>query len=470
MRWRAVEDTMAKLLLTQLAYPMDAADLFAPFAEQPWAMWLDSGMREHAEARYDIMVAEPIATLVTRGSTTTLVRDGHRSTFSDDPLMRLQQVLDDYPCAGDPALPFSGGALGYFAYDLGHRYESIPEPQADDIDLPEMAVGIYAWAAVVDHVQQQAWLVGQAGIGSLAENWAQLVARFHAPAATRGGSFKASGAINRRTTRDDYTRAFGRIQHYLVEGDCYQVNYAQRFDVAVSGSPWQGYRRMRQYNPAPFAAFLNLPDGAILSASPERFLALTGTQVTTSPIKGTRPRCDDPQADNTQRQALSGSAKDRAENLMIVDLLRNDLGKVCVPGTVRVSELFAVKSFATVHHLVSTIHGELSHGRGALELLRACFPGGSITGAPKRRAMQIIAELEPLRRHLYCGSIGYIGFNGNMDSSIAIRTTLVQQGRAYYWAGGGIVIDSVCEEEYQESLDKAAAFFHWMEEAQVPSP
>jgi para-aminobenzoate synthetase component I len=235
------------------------------------------------------------------------------------------------------------------------------------------------------------------------------------------------------------------------------VNFAQRFRGRLHGEPWAAYRRLRQVNPAPYGAYLANPLLTLLSSSPERFLRLSNGRVETRPIKGTAPRSPEPSRDEALRQGLAQSAKDRAENLMIVDLLRNDLGRVCRVGSVRVSKLFDIESFARVHHMVSTIEGELDSGRDAFDLLRACFPGGSITGAPKRRAMEIIEELEDCRRGIYCGSIGYIGFDGTMDSNIAIRTLTVRDNELEFWAGGGIVADSQASAEYQETLDKAAA-------------
>jgi para-aminobenzoate synthetase component 1 len=267
------------------------------------------------------------------------------------------------------------------------------------------------------------------------------------------------GGVQTDMDEATYRRAFERIQHYLVEGDCYQVNFAQRFSAEVSGDPFQGYLALRVQNPAPFAAYLNTPFGQVLSTSPERFLSLRDERVETRPIKGTRPRSDDRLEDEALRRALQRSEKDRAENLMIVDLLRNDLGRVCRYGSVKVPQLFGIESYATVHHLVSVVEGALWEDCDAAALLKECFPGGSITGAPKRRAMEIIEELEPYRRGIYCGSIGYIDHNGDMDSSIVIRTAIHREGRLYYSAGGGIVRDSACDAEYQETFDKAAAFF-----------
>jgi para-aminobenzoate synthetase component 1 len=257
--------------------------------------------------------------------------------------------------------------------------------------------------------------------------------------------------------KDDYARAFDRVQAHIAQGDCYQVNLTQRFSANVRGNAWHAYENLRRINPAPFSAFLQHPACRVLSSSPERFLKLTGEHVETQPIKGTRPRSADGRRDKALAEELRASEKDRAENVMIVDLLRNDLGKQCVPGSVSASRLFDVESFASVHHLVSTVEGRLNPGRHAADLLRACFPGGSITGAPKLRAMEIIESLEPQRRSVYCGAIGYIGFDGNMDTNIAIRTLLETGKKIHAWAGGGIVVDSQLESEYQESFDKAAA-------------
>jgi para-aminobenzoate synthetase component 1 len=248
------------------------------------------------------------------------------------------------------------------------------------------------------------------------------------------------------------------VRDYIFAGDIFQANLSQRFEAPLRESPWAFYSRLRRRNPAPFAAFLETPDASVISASPERFLHVDRNGfVETRPIKGTRPRGVGPEHDAALAQALAESAKDRAENLMIVDLMRNDLSRVCAPRTVRVSELFSLEHYATVHHLVSTVVGQLEPGHDALHLLRAAFPGGSITGAPKLRAMEIIAELELSQRSVYCGSIGYFSVTGDLDTSIAIRTAVARDGRVYFSAGGGIVADSDPEQEYRETLDKARA-------------
>jgi len=247
------------------------------------------------------------------------------------------------------------------------------------------------------------------------------------------------------------------VQDYLRAGDCYQINLAQRFSAAGTGNALEAYLSLRRLNPAPYSAFLNLPQGQILCASPECFLRVCNGGVETRPIKGTRPRSSDVLQDRRLAEELLNHPKDRAENLMIVDLLRNDLGKSCAPGSVRVPKLFEIESFANVHHMVSTVEGRLAEGRDALHVLRDCFPGGSVTGAPKLRAMQIIAQLEPQCRGIYCGAIGYVGFDGDMDSNIVIRTLVYSGGVVRCWAGGGIVADSDEKAEYQETLDKASA-------------
>jgi para-aminobenzoate synthetase component 1 len=317
-----------------------------------------------------------------------------------------------------------------------------------------MAVGIYPWAVIVDHQRQRSYLVGQCD----EQKRQDLIKQFsQLPERQDHHAFKVVSEIKSNMDKDFYVHAFNRIKHYLKEGDCYQVNLTQRFVADCEGDPWTAYKTLRQLNAAPFSGYLNLPELQILSSSPERFLKLTDGVVETKPIKGTRPRKPDYAEDQQQIKNLQASNKDRAENLMIVDLLRNDISKTCKSGSVKVPLLFDVESYATVHHLVSTVTGILADNQHALDLLKSCFPGGSITGAPKIRSMEIIEELEPNRRGVYCGAIGYIGFNGNMDTNIAIRTLVHSEHTIRFWAGGGIVNDSVAEEEYQESFDKAAA-------------
>lgn len=425
---------------------------------------LDSANTGGLDGRYDIMAADPFITLETHGDKTTIKRNGHSEIVSEDPFLLLERLLQPHTQQATD-LPFAGGAVGYFAYDLGRRIEELPSIAEDTEQIPDMAVGIYDWAVITDHQLKRCWLASFGLRPQTEANWPKLIALLRNDGTeTDEPSFKVSGRLACNLSENEYKKAFDRIQYYITEGDCYQVNLAKRFEIQADGDPWFAYQRLRQQNAAPFSAFFSTGEVTVMSSSPERLLQVHQGKVETKPIKGTRPR-DLNNADNDQAlaEALQHSVKDRAENLMIVDLLRNDLGKVCEPGTIQVPKPFALESFATVHHLVSTITGKLAKAQSSVSLLRACFPGGSITGAPKLRAMEIIEELEPNRRGVYCGSVGYIGFDGNMDSNITIRTLVFSDKRLRFWAGGGIVADSQAEAEHQEVHDKAAAILRLIE-------
>ncbi|MEB8284552.1 aminodeoxychorismate synthase component I [Aeromonas veronii] len=418
-------------------------------------MLLESAGPLGADNGVDIISADPLATLETRGLVTTLTRHGESSEHHEDPLALLartqQQLLGELDlCA--TRLPFIGGALGLFGYDLGRRFERLPVQAAADIAVPDMAVGIYDWALLRNVASGDWQLVHWGDEAGLAKRLAWLEQQQAAPLP----AFALQGAWQSNMSRAEYGEKFARIQEYLAAGDCYQINLTQRFSAPYQGDEWQAYCLLAAANKAPFSAFIRLPDSALLSLSPERFLLLDGRHIETKPIKGTRPRHPDPATDRQVALELAQADKDRSENLMIVDLLRNDIGRVSRPGSVSVPHLFSVESFPAVHHLVSTIHGELDARWQGVDLLRACFPGGSITGAPKIRAMEIIEELEPQRRNAYCGSIGYLSQHGRMDTSICIRTLIAEAGRLHCWAGGGIIADSDADSEYQETYDKVA--------------
>lgn len=448
--------------LVELEYCADSTPRFGALRDRSWPVFLDSGRGGRHAGRYDILAADPYVTLTTRGATTEIRCRGQSAISACDPLELLAEALGERTDAV-PDLPFAGGAIGYFGYDLGRRFEELPALAARDIDVPELAIGIYAWAVVVDHERQCAWLVAQDRALESAQSWERLVESVTARAAKPRRPFRVLSPVQSSFDRASYARAFARVQDHIRAGDCYQINLTQRFEARVHGDSWHAYERLRRTNPAPYSAYLDLPFAQVLCSSPERFLTVRDGRVETKPIKGTRPRAADPTVDARLAAELAQSAKDRAENVMIVDLLRNDLGKCCVPGTISAGPLFAIESFASVHHLVSTVTGQLAPGAHAVDLIRACFPGGSITGAPKHRAMQIIEALEPARRSVYCGCIGYLGFDGDIDLNIAIRTLLCTGERIFAWAGGGIVADSTLESEYQESLDKAAALLAILE-------
>jgi para-aminobenzoate synthetase component 1 len=436
----------------ELPYHPDSTRLFAPFAGEPWAVFLDSGHPRYPAAHHDILAGSPHTTLVTWGPLTRIASPEGRHWSSRDPFDLVKDLLRSRPASQGP-LPFQGGALGWFGYDLGRRLERLPERALADIALPDMAVGLYDWAVVVDHQERRTWITGSFPRARL-----EALGR-HPPSPAPAG-FRLRSRLQPDLDAEAYTQAFRHIQRYIRDGDCYQVNLARRFTARFEGHPWAVYRRLREVSPAPFSAYLHTPYGSVLSVSPERFLEVRGTRVETRPIKGTRPRAEDPREDERLARDLVASAKDRAENIMIVDLLRNDLGKTCATGSVRVPRLLELQSFSNVHHLVSTVTGEMGEGQHPVDVLRGCFPGGSITGAPKVRAMEIIEALEPHRRSVYCGAIGYIGYDGGMDTSIAIRTLVCEGDTVHLWAGGGIVAESTLECEQQEIWDKARAMLN----------
>jgi para-aminobenzoate synthetase component I len=456
----------------------------------PYRLLLDSATPGTRLGRYSFLTADPVAVVWTKGATTVVEDrlDGSRHAVEDDPLQAVRSLLA--PLAADPVPnlpPFQGGAAGYLAYDWSRSLERLPAPKYDDLALADVVLGVYDWVLAWDHTLSRAWLIStgmpetsKAARNNRAEQRASFVrgrlrpstsdvARAFMPAdglgqaqgvapsyPLEGGWWDSQLDLRSSFTHRGYLDAITRVREYIFAGDIFQSNLSQRFEVPLTEAGWAIYRRLRTQNPAPFAAYLDFPGVEVLSASPERFLRVdVGGHVETRPIKGTRPRGLGPEHDAALGLVLSESAKDRAENLMIVDLMRNDLSQVCAPGTVRVSELFALEHYATVHHLVSTVLGDLAPGKDALDLLRAAFPGGSITGAPKVRAMEIIAELEPSQRGVYCGSIGYWSVTGALDTSIAIRTAVAIGERVCFSAGGGIVADSDPEQEYQETLDKA---------------
>ncbi|MCB1675775.1 MAG: aminodeoxychorismate synthase component I [Halioglobus sp.] len=450
--------------LDEIPYCSDSCALFERIRHLSGAILLDSSHLHGGTGRFDIMSAcpentglpqlpQPLDEAACRAWFSHL-RDFHRRRYGEG-----QRAMD--------AVPFSGGLLGYIGYDCGNGLNRVapqggaPERFTGDTpvqDAPCTLLQAYDWAVVQDHVQRRAVLVSQPCV--LPAQRTDLLRRLResAPVAATP-RFRLNSEFRSNLTRQQYRRAFEKIRAYLLAGDCYQVNLAQRFSAAFEGDPWHAYRLLRGIAAAPFSAYLTLGQNeAVLSLSPERFIALQGRRVETAPVKGTRPRYSDPLADTRAAAALRISAKDRAENLMIVDLLRNDLGRSCEPGSIRVDRLFDVHSYATVHHLVSTISGTLRDDRGAFELLRDSFPGGSITGAPKRRAMEIIAELEPHPRQVYCGSVLYVSADGRMDSNIAIRTLLCRGGNIHCWSGGGIVADSRWQDELQETYDKVGRF------------
>jgi para-aminobenzoate synthetase component 1 len=444
-------------LAERLVPAPDPLDAYARVAHLPSPILLDSAERG-LRGRYSFVAADPV----------TVIRRSGDAAALDDAIARCGGICAA-PIAGLP--PFQGGIAGYVGYEWGATLERLPPLAPDDVGLPDVLLGVYDWVLAWDHQEAAAWIISR-GLGGTdpAQRMSDVLRLLAAPPPPR----PSPPAQARRSTitthpvpafrplavrspfdRAGYEAAVERVRQYILAGDVFQVNISQRFELPVTESPLELYRRLRSRHPAGFAALMECGDFAVLSASPERFLRVEGVTVETRPIKGTRPRGNTAEADRALAAELLGSAKDRAENVMIVDLMRNDLYRVSVPGTVRVPELCVLESHPTVHHLVSTVESELMPGMDALALLRSAFPGGSITGAPKVRAMEIIAELEPTRRGVYCGSIGYVSVTGAADFSIAIRTAVVRGGVAYVPAGGGITAESEPAAEYDETIAKA---------------
>lgn len=478
---------MAHALLTHtLPYHKDSSILFARLSQQPWALYLDSGQPRSQYGRYDIFVADPFITIKTQDTpisnrssqpnaavskiVTEIWQDG-KTTISDaDPFAILntlikpyQQAYSDQNDGVKSTVPFAGGAMGYFGYDLGRQIENLPNIAQVNPAVPHMMVGLYDWAVVVDHRTKTTKLVSYGLRKETRNHWATICHQFDAAYTEHAASaFKVTTQVSSNMDFAHYSKAFNAIKDYIKAGDCYQVNLAQRFAAKAQGDAWLAYQKLREVSSAPFMAYMNFGDLQVLSGSPERFLQIVDGHVETRPIKGTRPRHEDEIIDAQYASELQASIKDRAENLMIVDLLRNDISKNCATGTVKADKLFQLQSFANVHHLVSIVTGTLAKSKTAIDLLRGAFPGGSITGAPKLRSMEIIEELEPHRRGVYCGSVGYIGFDGNMDTNITIRTAVYSEGEVSFYAGGGIVADSELEKEYEETHDKAASIMKVM--------
>ena len=450
---------MKQALYQEIAYH-DPFPMFSAFAHKKGSIFLDSA----GTGRYSFWAMDPLQTLTSKNGEINF----QGKTFEGDPFLVLQESLKEFKLAPHTGLPpWQGGVAGYFSYDLCHHLETLPRPGQDDFEFPDLVLGYYDVVAAYDHQDKKAWVFStgypeiteekrlEGAQKRLDEFLKQLV---EAKPLSLGQPDPLSG-LHCNFTPETYQESVQKVIDYIYAGDIFQANLSRRLsaDLPEGYDLLPLYGKLRQENPAPFSAYFNAAPTTILSSSPERFLKLDQGLVETRPIKGTRRRSKDPKLDLELAQELLNSEKDQAENIMIVDLMRNDLSKVCEPFSVQVPSLLALETYATVHHLVSTVTGSLKQGLDAVDLLRATFPGGSITGAPKIRAMEIIAELEQAQRGPYCGSIGYIGFDGTMDLSITIRTLAAQGNKICFQVGGGIVADSTPLDEFQETETKAAA-------------
>jgi len=440
-----VSKAIARALPEDLA-PVDA---LRAVADASHSVFLESGGEISEGARWTMLAFDPLWRVSLRDG--ALWQEERRLVGAP-----LEALRDVWPAPvlweNAPPIPFRSGLAGYVGYDFKDCVERFPSRARLDSSLPDLSLGYYDVVWAWDRSTGRGWVVSSDS-RRLEEQWERLV---RAPRAA-GGEWVPPRAIRSNFTRDEYLRAVERALEHIAAGDIYQVNLAQRFEAELACDPLRLYLRLRESSPAPFSSFLTLPEGAIASSSPERFFRVEERTIETWPIKGTRPRGRDRDDDALLEAALRASEKDRAENVMIVDLERNDLGRVCEIGSVEVPSLCEVASYANVHHLVSRVRGVLREDVHPADVWRALFPGGSITGAPKIRAVEIIDALEPVRRGVYTGAIGYWDLGGSCDWNIAIRTMVMEQGRIWFHAGGGIVADSTPEGEYEETRVKASA-------------
>ena len=421
-----------------------------------WFIFLDSCNDVGNYGRYDILSSNPRVKVTSNGNHINVIENNLISSFYDNPLYILEKYYKIRKF--DTDLPFNNGMIGYFGYEA---FNFLPNNNKDNNDsevFPDIAVGFYDWAIVVDHEKKETW-VTFLDKNSIVDN---IITKF----SSENLKVKYNHNYNfsdfkQNISEEKYIDNVLKIKEYISSGDCYQVNYSQNFEVNYSGNAWDIYKDLRNINPAPYSSFFKLSDQFIISSSPERFISIKDSLIETKPIKGTLKRLIDKNLDHEQINILKNDEKNIAENLMIVDLLRNDLSKCCELHSVKVTKLFDIESYTSVHHMVSTVVGTLNPKTTSIDILKACFPGGSITGAPKKRAMEIISELENRKRGIYCGSVGYFDGNNNMDTNICIRTITLTENKISFAAGGGIVYDSDPRDEYHESLEKVSVFIKY---------
>ncbi len=456
--------------------PLEA---FYRFVSHTHLFFLDSAMPVKGISRYSFLGFNPFLIMKAKRRTITLTDDKGTLEIEGNPLEHLRELLKQFSLTNTiESVPFQCGVVGYFGYDLCHFIEKLPCKAVDDIGLPDMYMGFYDTIISYDNVLNKCYVIGvDFGLDNTLKDRTERMAdvlRKKTDAVYEAAGYKPGPGISEPTLKFNFTKelcidAIRRIKDYITAGDVYQVNFSQRIETHIDIPPYELYKKLRSINPAPFSGYLTFDDVAIISSSPERFLRVNARHVQTRPIKGTRPRGGNPETDEILKQELLSSPKDDAELTMIIDLERNDLGRVCDYGSVKVIARKVLEAYPTVYHLVSTIEGDLYERYDFIDLLKATFPGGSITGAPKIRAMQIIDELEPTQRSVYTGAIGYIGFNGDTDLNIAIRTFIMKGKAVYFQVGSGIVADSDAEEEYQETLHKARALIESLKTCPTPS-
>ncbi len=439
------------MIIKEFKTTLNPLEVYNIFKNEINTILLDSSKEDKDLSKYSFIGINPFLIFESYGEDTYI--NGEK--IAGNPFEILEGLLVKYKYEDNREdIPLKSGAIGYISYDTGRTLEVIPDTSAEDFSVPDMRFVFYKNIIAFDLINNKNYLTS---IGD-GKELIEIICRIE------NGKKLAEEYIEEKDTKfisnftkDEYKKAITKLKDYITAGDVYIANMTQRFTCECSHDPFQVYKNLRTINKAPFAAYMNFADFKIISSSPERFIQVKDKKAHTRPIKGTRPRSQNPVEDEKNKQELINSEKDKAELLMVVDLERNDFSKVCKKNTVKVTELFALEEYATVFHLVSTVEGELQDEVSAVKCMKECFPGGSITGTPKIRAMEIIEELEGLKRNIYTGAMGYFDFNGNSDFNIAIRTIVQKDNKAYFGVGGGITCESDEEEEYNETLDKAKA-------------
>ncbi|MEK6266342.1 MAG: aminodeoxychorismate synthase component I [Clostridium sp.] len=443
-----------KLLIEKIQTKLDGFDIFSLFKEDLNTIILDSARDAEILGRYSFIGLNCFLTFKSKNGTCYKGEE----VYAGDTFEELNKILEEYPIENNTGIPFVSGGIGYFSYDLSREVEELPNIAMEDIDIPHCYYNFYDNVIIVDNLKNNVYISALGILKPQRQSIYEIEQRIQ-----KGSKIvydKVGNITNKFTSnfeKSKYINTISKVRAYIKSGDIYITNLTQRFTCSISKSAYKICKDLRHINPAPFAAFMNIEDFSIICSSPERFLRIKDRMVETRPIKGTMPRGLNEEDDIKNKNILINSEKDKAELLMVVDLERNDLSKVCKPGSVKVTELFKLEEYSTVFHLVSTIIGELKEVVSPLDCIKACFPGGSITGTPKIRSLEIIEELEPVRRNIYTGALGYLGFEGNVDLNIIIRTILKKDNTAYFGVGGGITWDSNEKLEYDETIDKARA-------------
>ncbi|QZY54811.1 aminodeoxychorismate synthase component I [Crassaminicella profunda] len=453
------------MLIRKIECSYNSFELYTLFKDRLYSFFLDSGMDHEKLGKYSFIGFDPFLLFRSKNEKITITKNNQTKTYTGNPFEKLKELLSLYKIDYKTNLPFIGGAVGYLGYDLCHHIEKLPRKALDDVNIPDCFLCFYDGIIIINHETNEVFIAAL-GIKDAEEKIIleiENIIKNKSLPIIETTKEKTTLSLQSNFKKEDYLKAINKIKDYIHAGDIYQANMTQRFECPIKEHPLSIYKRLRTINPAPFASFLDYGDFHIVSSSPERFIKVTGNRIETRPIKGTSPRGKNFEEDKKNKQDLLSSEKDKAELLMIVDLERNDLGKISKTGTVKVTELFHLETYPTVYHLVSTVIGELKDDYDIIDIIKGTFPGGSITGAPKIRAMEIIDELEPTQRNIYTGSMGYIGFNGDTDLNIVIRTIVCKNDKAYFQAGGGIVWDSNANLEYEETLHKAKALIKALE-------